>query len=265
MPDGAEHRGQRPLGERRLRPLPGAPARRRARAAHRRSLPGPRPQPERRRSAIVFASDRTADGLEGAANLFLLDLATGARVTQLTAGDWRDESPTVGAGRPDLLHLRPRRRAQRLLGGYRWATGGGRPPPGAAPSTACRCRTAGLLVGGFHDLSWNLYRYPVDSAARQERFALARPDTAASAVGWASPPATPPAADRQPRALPTQLTLDFAAGDAVVIPGYGGAQGFFFVASDLLGDNLLFGSVGSFQGRRARQHRREHQRQPRST
>ena len=47
-----------------------------------------------------------------------------------------------------------------------------------------------------------------------------------------------------------RLTLDFAAGDAVVIPGYGGAQGIFFVASDLLGDNLLFGSVSSYQGRR---------------
>ena len=62
--------------------------------------------------------------------------------------------------------------------------------------------------------------------------------------------ATPPtsvAARREP--YRSKLTLDFAAGDAVVIPGYGGAQGFFFVASDLLGDNLLFGSLGSFQGR----------------
>jgi hypothetical protein len=32
--------------------------------------------------------------------------------------------------------------------------------------------------------------------------------------------------------------------------GYGGAQGLAFVMSDLLGDNLLFGSLGSFQGRR---------------
>jgi hypothetical protein len=46
------------------------------------------------------------------------------------------------------------------------------------------------------------------------------------------------------------MTLDFAAGDAVIIPGYGGAQGIYFVMSDLLGDNLLFGSLGSFQGRR---------------
>ena len=30
----------------------------------------------------------------------------------------------------------------------------------------------GLVVGGFHDLSWNLYRYPVDSAARADTFSL---------------------------------------------------------------------------------------------
>ncbi len=35
----------------------------------------------------------------------------------------------------------------------------------------------------------------------------------------------------------------------MIVPGYGGAQGIFFLMSDLLGDNLLFGSVSSFQGR----------------
>ena len=46
-----------------------------------------------------------------------------------------------------------------------------------------------------------------------------------------------------------RLTLDFAAGDAVIVPGFGGAQGIFFVMSDLLGDNMLYGEVSSFQGR----------------
>jgi len=36
----------------------------------------------------------------------------------------------------------------------------------------------------------------------------------------------------------------------VIVPGFGGAQGVFFVMSDLLGDNLLLGSISSFQGRR---------------
>jgi hypothetical protein len=108
---------------------------------------------------------------------------------------------------------------------------------------------AGMVVGGFHDLSWNLYRYPVDSAARADSFALA---TAAPAGqwDWEIPPdtASENAVIREP--YRRRLTLDFAAGDAVLVPGFGGAQGVFFVMSDLLGDNLLYGEVSSFQGRR---------------
>ena len=35
----------------------------------------------------------------------------------------------------------------------------------------------------------------------------------------------------------------------MVVPGYGASQGFMFVISDLLEDNQLYASVGSFQGR----------------
>jgi hypothetical protein len=107
---------------------------------------------------------------------------------------------------------------------------------------------SGLLVGGFHDLSWNLYRYPIDTNARKERFSLQ--DGAPPAQwAWSTIPDTAvgvPAGEPYRR----RLTLDVAAGDAVYIPGYGGAQGIAFLMSDLLGDNLLFGSIGSFQGRR---------------
>ena len=143
----------------------------------------PSPGPDGRR--IVFASDRTADGLEGAANLFLLDLDS-ARVTQLTAGPGWTSRPTGRTGRPDLLHLRPRRRAERLLGGYP----GRRAAGDLRLERRLRRRAAagrlGLLVGGFHDLSWNLYRYPVDTVARQERFSLARPDAATAGAGLAA-------------------------------------------------------------------------------
>ncbi|MBW8839830.1 MAG: PD40 domain-containing protein [Gemmatimonadetes bacterium] len=53
----------------------------------------PAPNADGRR--IVFTSDRTADGKDGATNLFLLDLKT-SRVRQLTAGMWTDESPSWG-------------------------------------------------------------------------------------------------------------------------------------------------------------------------
>ena len=106
-------------------------------------------------------------------------------------------------------------------------------------------------MGGFHDLSWNLYRVPVDSAARQDRFAAAarrrRP-----AVGLGGARATPPPASPPARAVPPPPDARLRRRRrGRRFPGYGGAQGIFFVASDLLGDNLLFGSrLAPIQGRR---------------
>ncbi len=42
---------------------------------------------------VVFASDRTAGGLDGAVNLFILDLET-RQIRQITGGRWVDETPT---------------------------------------------------------------------------------------------------------------------------------------------------------------------------
>ena len=149
----------------------------------------PTPGPDGRR--IAFASDRAADGLEGAANLFLLNLDS-ARVTPLTAGPWKDESPDWAEdGR--IYFTSDRDGVLNVSRWIPWAKGDGRPRPGAAPSTACRCRTApACWWAASTTLSWNLYRYPVDTVARQERFSLAPPDTVGS-WSW-SPRATPPAA-----------------------------------------------------------------------
>jgi hypothetical protein len=205
----------------------------------------PSPSADGRR--LVFASDRTAGGRAGAANLFLLDLDTRA-ISQLTTGAWVDESPIWSADgriyfasdRDGVLNIFS---VDTLGEGRRetsaW-TGAFDPVPLA---------TGGLLVGGFHDLSWNVYRIPVDSAARRDRFAAVAPAPAGRWAGEAPEDSVTSVATRK-EPYRKRLTLDFAAGDAVVIPGYGGAQGIFFVASDLLGDNLLFGSVSSYQGRR---------------
>ena len=206
----------------------------------------PTPSPDGRR--IVFASDRTAEGIHGAANLFLLDLESSA-ITQLTSGPWRDESPVwsedgrifFSSDRDGVLNVF----SVDTLGAGRRETSAWTGAFDAVPLPG----NAGLLVGGFHDLSWNIYRYPVDSAARADGFALAAAAPAGS-WDWEMPAdtASERAASREP--YRRRLTLDFAAGDAVIVPGYGGAQGVFFLMSDLLGDNLLFGSISSFQGRR---------------
>ena len=206
----------------------------------------PTPGPDGRR--IVFASDRAADGLQGAANLYMLNLDS-ARILPLTAGRWKDESPAWApdgriyftSDRDGVLNVfsvdtlgEGRRETSSWSGAF-----DGVPLPNGS----------GLLVGGFHDLSWNLYRYPVDSMARKDRFALEPRDTVASWTWMASgDTAGSVIASREP--YRSRLALDFAAGGAVIIPGYGGAQGIYFVMSDLLSDNMLFGSLGSFQGRR---------------
>ena len=205
----------------------------------------PSPSADGRR--LVFASDRTAGGRSGAANLFLLDLETGG-TAQLTAGDWVDESP-IWAADGRIYFTSDRDGVLNVFSVD--SAGDGRRETSAWTGAfdAVPLADGSLVVGGFHDLSWNVYRIPVDSSARADRFAAAAPRPAGQ-WDWEVPgdTATGVAARREP--YRRRLTLDFAAGDAVVVPGYGGAQGIFFVASDLLGDNLLFGSLSSYQGRR---------------
>ncbi len=205
--------------------------------------PSPAPDGER----LVFASDRTAGGLGGAVNLFMLDLATG-NIAQLTQGNWVDEGPTWGpdgrvyftSDRDGVLNVF----STDTLGQGRRETSSWSGAFDAVPLPD----SSGLLVGGFHDLSWNLYRYPIDAKARQDPFVL---DSGPPPGRWTWVTGTDKAlgaASGEP--YRRRMTLDVAAGEAVFVPGYGSAQGIAFLMSDLLGDNLLFGSVGSFQGRR---------------
>jgi hypothetical protein len=175
----------------------------------------PTPSPDGRR--IVFASDRASDGLHGAVNLYTLHLDA-TRVSPLTAGSWKDESPSWAAdgriyftsdrdGVLNVFSVDTLGRGRRETSAWSGAFDGVPLPDGS-----------GLLVGGFHDLSWNLYRYPVDTMARKERFVLDPGDTVA-AWSWiaAADTAGSVTASREP--YRSRLTLDLAAGGAVIIPG----------------------------------------------
>jgi hypothetical protein len=205
--------------------------------------PSPTPDGEQ----LVFASDRTAGGLGGAVNLFLLNLTNG-NISQLTRGNWVDEGPSWGpdgrvyftSDRDGVLNVF----STDTLGEGRRETSSWSGAFDAVPLPD----SSGLLVGGFHDLSWNLYRYPIDPKARQDQFVL---DSGPPPGRWTwvtgpDRPASLAAGEPYRR----KMTLDVAAGEAVWVPGYGGSQGIGFVMSDLLADNLVFGSVGSFQGRK---------------
>ena len=203
----------------------------------------PTVSPDGRR--VVFSSDRTPFGPEGARNLFTLDVATGA-VGYLTYGNWRDDQPrwasdgrvfftsdrdgtfqiysadTTGAGR---------RETNTLNGAFdpQWVD-----------------EDHGLVFGGLADLSYNIYMaQPVaDSVARPIALAADR-----AAPEWTWPElANPQYAGADASPFEKKFTLDLAVADAVLAPGIGSAQGAAFVLSDLLGDHQLYLLLSSFSG-----------------
>lgn len=205
----------------------------------------PSPSPDGRE--LAFASDRTAGGLDGAMNLFVLDLADG-QVRQLTSGPWVDESPSWAANgriyyassRDGVLNAfsvdtagRGRRETSAWTGVY---------DPSWVPG-----RDA-ILAGGFRDLAFGVYLIPADTLARRDT----TPATLAAAPAdrWTWPER--PADTAQVAAAPpyrARYSLDFALADAAIIPGVASAQGITGVFSDLLGDHVIVGDVSSYQGR----------------
>lgn len=214
---------------------------------------------------IVFASDRTSSGASGASNLFLLDVESGT-VRYLTHGAWRDQSPRWSAdgariafssdraGSYDLYTVDPAGNGERVTS----LTGGAYDPewlPG----------DAGLVFGGYEKMQFRIFRVALSAAADSQRIALGladpawRPGTGAAVAlepGAAAAPAWQweglggevlRAARSQPYRTLDKVTLDFAAADAVVAPGYGSAQGAQFQMTDMLGDHILFTSLSAAQ------------------
>ena len=196
---------------------------------------------------IVFASDRTAYGPDGALNLFLLDVATGA-VRYLTRGAWRDETPRWAAngriyfssdrhGVFDVFSIDEegygRQETTTLTGAF--------DPQWVETENA-------IVFGGFSDLGFGIFRAPLEpDTADRPMIALNVPATEPAGWEWTelrNSTYTNVTHDSYRR----RFSLDFATGDAVVAPGIGSAQGALFLFSDLLSDHLLFLSLTSFQG-----------------
>ena len=196
---------------------------------------------------LVFASDRTAGGLDDAVNLFVLDFAT-QNIRQITYGAWVDETPRwiaddrilFSSSRDGVLNVF----SMDTLGKGRRETAAWTGAFDAAPAGD---RDA-FLVGGFHDLSLGIYLYPGDSAARLETFTLTEPPEHSH---WEWPAGeTGDVARMKGQPYRRKYTLDFAAGEFAYVPRVGTGQGATFLVSDLLSDNLFYFNLSTFQGRR---------------
>lgn len=193
---------------------------------------------------LVFSSDRTPFGRGGARNLFALDLTTGA-IRYLTYGDWRDETPRwggpriyFGSDRDGTFQIYSidstgagRRETRTLNGAFdpQWVPG------------------KGLVFGGFADLSFNIY-VAEPLADTTSTFALHMRDSLPEPTWTWGELSHPQYARADAAPYEKKFSLDFAAGDAVVAPGLGAAQGAVFLFSDLLSDHMLFVALSSFQG-----------------
>ncbi len=218
-------------------------------------------------STIVFASDRTASGRDGDTNLFLYDLGSG-RIRYLTFGRWHDQNPhwshdgrriafsSDRSGFYDLYAVDAAGTGRRLT-----HLAGGAFDPAWLPDDR------GLVFAGFSGQTFGIYHlaFGADSASAPA-VALAPPpagpllaatggnapadSVGVAPIGWEWEDIQKPAV-RTARAAPyrqwKKMSIDFAGAEAAVSPGYGNSQGVQFVASDLLGDHLIFAGISAFQ------------------
>ncbi|HEX4633685.1 MAG TPA: hypothetical protein VH163_07635 [Gemmatimonadales bacterium] len=195
---------------------------------------------------VVFSSDRTSFGIDGARNLFTLDLASGA-ITYLTYGDWKDSGPRWDWSTDRIWFASDRGGASQVYdidstGAGRRVTAalGGAFDPQYVPAEST------IVFSGFSDLSFGIYRTRVTGDTTGPAVSLA---ANREAPDWAWPElAAPVTIAERPQPYRRRFTLDFAAGDAIVVPGLGAAQGADFLFSDLLEDHLLLLQLSSFQG-----------------
>jgi hypothetical protein len=204
-------------------------------------------------ATIVFASDRTPYGVDGFTNLYVVDVASGA-LRPLTRGRWNDQGARWSragdriafssdrAGVFDLYEVDARGDGRRLTG----LTGGAFDPewlPG----------DRGLVFAGFHEGTFRIYRHDLPPAETGTVVALAQSNRDAAddgASGWTWPDlgaGVLDSATAEPYETWDRFSVDFAAADAAVAPGYGAAQGAQFLASDLLGDHIVFAGLSATQ------------------
>ncbi len=196
---------------------------------------------------LVFSSDRTATGPGGGRNLFVLDLGTRA-VRYLTYGPWQDDSPRWDSTTGRISFTSDRRGVFDVYTVD--STGTGRREsavPGGAFDAVWVPAAGKYVFGGFEGLTYNIYALaPTADTAAADTVTLAATPEPSGEWRWAGLDDGAVASDTVGR-YREHYSLDFAAGEALVSPGYAAAQGATFLVSDLLGDHLVYASVLAYQ------------------
>ncbi len=214
---------------------------------------------------IVFSSDRTTTGYEGHENLFLYDLETGA-VRYLTYGPWRDFDPAWSPDGRWVVFVSDRSGLYDLYlvdregrGGRLTNYTGGLFDPDWLPDGR------GVVFSAYEKGGFNIYSRPLKLRRREPPVRVAaRTDGAAEPepevvflekfgpppeevrAGWTWAELDRPVVARaDQRPYRTKFGLDFAAGQAAFAPGFGSAQGVQFLASDMLGNHVLYFAAGA--------------------
>ncbi len=196
---------------------------------------------------LVFASDRTAYGSGGSKNLFVLDLTT-LETRYLTYGPWVDQTPRwaedgsiyFSSDRGGVFDIY---RVDSLGFGTRETTTltGAFDPQWVEQEEE-------LVFTGFHRLTYAIFHGAPQRDSLDASAMIALPeDLEPPGWSWAELNESP-YVRADPTPYEAKFSLDIAAGDAVVAPGVGNAQGALFLFSDLLSDHLLFVGLSSFQG-----------------
>jgi hypothetical protein len=198
--------------------------------------------------SIVFASDRTESGHLGHSNLYVIDAESRA-ARKLTHGPWRDIDPRWSPDGNHVVFTSDRSSVHDLYLVDRQGRGGRITNyTGDAFDAEWLPDGSGLVFSGYERRTFNLFfkALKVSPAGELEEelvdaFDPPPPDLAED---WAWEEVDRPVvAEATRRPYRTKFGLDFAAGQAAFAPGFGSAQSVQFLATDMLGNHMLYLAV----------------------